>query len=345
MPPPPNTPAPRAIAVVIPCYRSGELALDVIRRIGPEVGWIFVVDDCCPVQTGQTVLRQCADPRVAVLFHERNQGVGGAVITGYAAALKAGASVVVKIDGDGQMAPERIPQLCSPILSGQADYVKGNRFHIAGGVAAMPPLRLVGNIALSFITKASSGYWQLFDPTNGYTAIHARVLAELDTDKIARRYFFESDMLFRLNLLRAVVSEMPMKAAYDGEPSSLSPVKVIAPFLKGNLRNFFKRVAYRYFVSDFSLASLELVFALPLLAFGILYGAEHLLHNRMSGGMASAGTVMASALPIILGFQLLLSWLNYDVSSQPVQALHPQLPPLEDGAAGREAQRPQAPPP
>lgn len=343
MTPTPDTPTSRAIAVVIPCYRSGELALDVIRRVGPEVGWIFVVDDCCPIQTGQTVSKHSTDPRVSVLFHSENQGVGGAVITGYVAAMETGASVVVKIDGDGQMAPERIPQLCSPILSGQADYVKGNRFHIAGGVAAMPPLRLVGNVALSFITKASSGYWQLFDPTNGYTAIHTRVLAELDTEKIAKRYFFESDMLFRLNLLRAVVSEMPMKAAYDGEPSSLSPMKVIAPFLKGNTRNFFKRVLYRYFVSDFSLASLELLCAIPLLAFGILYGAEHLLSNRISGGMASAGTVMASALPIILGFQLLLSWLNYDVSTQPTQALHPQLPPLMDDARQQGEQRPQAP--
>ena len=317
-----------AIAVVIPCYRSGELVLDVIRRIGPEVGWIFVVDDCCPIQTGQTVLAGCPDPRVTVLFHSENQGVGGAVITGYNAAMKTEALVAVKIDGDGQMAPELIPQLCHSILSGQADYVKGNRFHLAGRVAEMPLLRLVGNVGLSFMTKASSGYWQLFDPTNGYTAIHTRVLAELDTDKIARRYFFESDMLFRLNLLRAVVSEMPMRAVYDGEPSSLSPMKVLLPFLKGNIRNFFKRIFYRYFVSDFSLASLELVAAIPLLAFGIIYGAEHLLANRASGEAASAGIVMASALPIIVGFQLLLSWLGYDVSTQPTRALHGQLPPI-----------------
>jgi glycosyltransferase involved in cell wall biosynthesis len=319
----------RAIAVVIPCYKSGELVLDVIRRIGPEVGWIFVIDDCCPIHTGQTVLEKCADPRVTVLFHAENEGVGGAVITGYNAAVETAASVAVKIDGDGQMAPELIPQLCSSILSGQADYAKGNRFHIAGGVASMPALRLIGNIGLSFITKASSGYWQLFDPTNGYTAIHTRVLSELDTTKIARRYFFESDMLFRLNLLRAVVAEMPMKAIYEGEPSSLSPMKIIAPFLKGNARNFFKRIVYRYFISDFSLASLELVAAIPLLAFGIIYGIDHLIANKVNGATASAGIVMASALPIILGFQLLLSWLNYDVSTQPVRALHPQLPPLD----------------
>ena len=321
----------RVIAVVIPCYRSGELVLDVISRIGPEAGWIFVVDDCCPIQTGKTVLARCLDPRVVVLFHTENQGVGGAVITGYNATLKTKALVAVKIDGDGQMAPELIPQLCNSILSGQADYAKGNRFHIAGGVATMPPLRLIGNVGLSFMTKASSGYWQLFDPTNGYTAIHTRVLGELDTDKIARRYFFESDMLFRLNLLRAVVTEMPMKAVYGGEPSSLSPMKVIVPFLKGNTRNLFKRVFYRYFISDFSLASLELIAAIPLLLFGLIYGAEHLLSNRINGDTASAGTVMASALPIILGFQLLLSWLNYDVSMQPTSALHPQLP-LSDSA-------------
>lgn len=335
----PLEPTDPAIAVVIPCYRSGDLVLDVIRRIGPEVGWIFVVDDCCPIQTGKTVLAKSSDPRVTVLFHAENQGVGGAVITGYEAAMKTPALVAVKIDGDGQMAPELIPQLCHLILSGQADYVKGNRFHLAGRVAQMPMLRLIGNVGLSFMTKASSGYWQLFDPTNGYTAIHTRVLAELDTSKIARRYFFESDMLFRLNLLRAVVGEMPMQAVYEGEPSSLSPMKVLLPFLKGNVINFFKRIFYRYFVSDFSLASLELVAAIPLLAFGILYGADHFVANRLSGATASAGTVMASALPIIVGFQLLLSWLGYDVSNQPVRALHGQLPTIRRGGSTSHGSR------
>lgn len=206
------------IAVVIPCYQVGARVLDVVARIGPEVGWIYIVDDACPRHTGRLVEQECTDARVQVLYHQVNLGVGGAVLTGYRAALASPAMVVVKLDGDGQMDPALIARLVAPILRGRADYSKGNRFHHVGDVASMPAIRLIGNAALSFLTKLSSGYWQLFDPTNGFTSIHRSVLAELDFDRIANRYFFESDMLYHLNQLRAVVAEMPMRACYQDEP-------------------------------------------------------------------------------------------------------------------------------
>lgn len=313
------------VAVVIPCFRAGERVLKVIERVGRDIEWIFLVDDACPEKTGELVVARCTDPRVRVIFHAENQGVGGAMVTGYAAALETPADIVVKIDADGQMAPELIPALCRPIAKGVSDYSKGNRFHMSGSVDTMPALRLFGNVVLSFMTKLSSGYWQLFDPTNGFTAIHARVLAELNLSKLSKRYFFESDMLFRLNGLRAVVTEMPMKAVYDDEPSSLRPLQVIWPFVKGNLRNFFKRIVRRYFIADFSMASIELVLSIPLLMFGVIYGGYHWIENHGSAQAASAGVVMTAALPIILGVQLLLSWLNYDVTGQPAHALHLQL--------------------
>lgn len=156
------------IAVVIPCYRVGHLVLDVIAHIGGEVGWIFVVDDKCPVNTGDIVEAECKDARVQVLRHMENEGVGGATVTGYKAAMATSAKVVVKIDGDGQMDPALIPQLARAILLGRADYMKGNRFHRISDVHGMPAVRLLGNAGLSFLTKLSSGYWQLFDPTNGF---------------------------------------------------------------------------------------------------------------------------------------------------------------------------------
>lgn len=311
------------IAVVIPCYRVGRMVLDVIARIGPEVGWIFIVDDACPVGTGQLVMAECTDPRARVIQHEANQGVGGATVTGYKAAVHTGAKVIVKLDGDGQMDPALIPNLARLILQGRSDYVKGNRFHRIRDVSGMPVVRLLGNAALSFLTKLSSGYWQLFDPTNGFTAIQRDVLMEIELDSLAKRYFFESDVLYNLNQLRAVVTEMPMRAVYGDEPSSLSPIKVLGPFLKGNMRNFCKRLVYTYYVRNFSLASLELLISLPLILFGLSYGTVHWIHAHHSAVPAASGVVMAAALPVILGTQLLLSWLNYDVSNQPTQPIHP----------------------
>jgi dolichol-phosphate mannosyltransferase len=326
-----NRPAAR-IAVVIPSYRVADHVLDVIARIGPEVGWIFVVDDACPDGTGDRVESAAPDPRVQVLRHAENQGVGGAVVTGYRAALATPAEVVVKLDGDGQMDPALVPMLCAPILAGRADYAKGNRFHRIADVSGMPAVRLVGNAVLSFLSKLSSGYWQLFDPTNGFTAIHRAVLAELPLERVARRYFFESDLLYQLNQQRAVVWEMPMRAVYGDEASSLRPGRVALPFLFGNLRNFARRIVYSYFVRGFSLASIELLLGLPLVAWGLVFGGWQWWHSAHSGTPATAGTVMLAALPLILGVQFLLSWVNHDVAAEPRVPLHPGMVDPRDGA-------------
>ena len=310
------------VAVVIPCFRVASQVLGVIDRIGPEVGWIIAVDDACPENTGDVIERECRDPRVRVLRHAQNQGVGGAVMTGYAVAIELPADAIVKLDGDGQMDPALIPVLCAPLLNGRADYVKGNRFYHVSHTVGMPATRLFGNAALSFLTKFSSGYWQLFDPTNGFTAIHRAVLPELDFGKIAKRYFFESDLLYHLNQQRAVVVEMPMASSYADEPSSLRPLRMIGPFLRGNLRNGFKRIFYSYFLRAFSVASLELLLGFALWLFGIVFGAWHWWYSVGEGIPASAGTVMLAALPLILGTQFLLSWLGFDVASEPRQPVH-----------------------
>ncbi|HZV64622.1 MAG TPA: glycosyltransferase family 2 protein, partial [Telluria sp.] len=190
-----------SIAVVIPSYRVTRQVLDVIAGIGPEVSRIYVVDDQCPDSSGTLVRGACADPRVTVLQHAKNLGVGAAVMTGYRAAIADGATIIVKLDGDGQMDARLIPNFVAPILAGEADYTKGNRFYDLEQIHAMPPMRLFGNALLSLLTKLSSGYWDLFDPTNGYTAIHADAARHLPFDKISQRYFFETDMLFRLNTL------------------------------------------------------------------------------------------------------------------------------------------------
>jgi len=318
---------------VIPCYRVRAKILEVIAAIGPEAGWIIVVDDACPEQSGAHVRAHCHDPRVTVLQHAQNQGVGGATMTGYRHALSTSAQVLVKLDGDGQMDPALLLRIASPLLAGQADYAKGNRFHRLAYVKGMPAVRLVGNAVLSFMTKLSSGYWQVADPTNGYTAIRHELVRELDLGRIATRYFFESDLLNHLNLLRAVVVDVPMRARYEDESSSLSPLRMIGPFLAGHLRNYTRRLAYGYFLRGFSAASVELLLGGVLLLAGATFGARQWAHSLSSGEPATAGTVMLAALPVIIGVQMLISWLNFDVASEPRMPVHGLL-------AGQQAEHP-----
>lgn len=305
------------ISVVIPSFRVRAHILGVLSRIGPEVATIYVVDDCCPEQSGQWVASQCTDPRVRVLYHAENQGVGGAVMTGYRAAIEDGQDIVVKIDGDGQMDPALLPQFVAPLLAGDADYAKGNRFFHLDEIHQMPAIRLFGNAVLSFMSKVSTGYWGLFDPTNGYTAIQTRVASHLPMDQISKRYFFETDMLFRLNTLRAVVVDVPMDAFYGDEESNLKITKVLPEFLSKHIRNTFKRIFYNYYLRDLSLASFELPLGLFLSIFGLIFGAYRWWHVMETGVAATAGTVMLSALPLILGVQLLLAFLGADIANQP----------------------------
>jgi glycosyltransferase involved in cell wall biosynthesis len=313
------------IAVVIPSHRVRAHILDVLARIGPEVASIYVVDDCCPEDSGGHVERNCRDRRVAVLRHRDNQGVGGATLTGLRQAIADGADVIVKLDGDGQMDPGLIPRFVQPILDGRADYAKGNRFHQLEDVRSMPKLRLLGNAAFSFLAKISSGNWTIFDPTNGYLAIDARVAALLPFEKIERRWFFESDLLYHLYNLRAVVLDVPMQAVYGEERSGLKPFAVLGPFLLKHLRNFAKRIFYNYYLRDFSIASIELVLGVLALGFGVAFGLIHWIESVESGIVASAGTVMTAALPIIVGVQFLMGFLSYDIQNAPRTPLHPLL--------------------
>lgn len=325
------------IAVVIPSYKVRTHILAVIGLIGPEVSRIFVVDDQCPEASGRYVEEHCTDARVVVVFNEENLGVGGAVMVGYRAAIRDGMDIIVKIDGDGQMDPRFIPDFVAPIAAGEADYTKGNRFYDLEEIGSMPKSRLIGNAGLSFLTKLSSGYWNVFDPTNGYTAIHRDVARHLPLAKISRRYFFETDMLFRLNTLRAVVVDIPMDAKYGEEVSNLRIRRVVAEFAVKNLRNFLKRVFYNYYLRDMSLASIELPIGLLMIAFGAGFGSYAWVRSSLSGLAASPGTVMLSALPVIVGLQLVLAFLSEDIRSVPTRPFHRLRRNFKAGATNGEA--------
>jgi len=314
------------IAVVIPSYRVKAHILDVISRIGPEVNRIYVVDDACPEESGHFVEQRCVDPRVEVLHHTDNQGVGGAVKTGYRQALHEGAHIVVKVDGDGQMDPRLIPHFIKPLLDGRADYTKGNRFYDLEHIQRMPGLRLFGNAVLSLVAKFSTGYWNLFDVTNGYTAIHARVLQHLSLDKVSNRYFFETDMLFRLNTIRAVAMDIPMDAVYGNETSSLKIESILLEFGSKHLKNVCKRIFYNYFLRDMTAASLELLAGACLLVFGVVFGIFHWMQSLATGTPTPTGTIMLAALPALVGLQLLLAFVSFDVANVPRHPINPDLP-------------------
>ena len=305
------------LAVVIPAYKVLKHIDDVLAAIPESVSYIFVVDDACPEKSGSHVEATCKDPRVKVLFHTANQGVGGAVMTGYEAALATDAEIVVKVDGDGQMDLNQLPRLVAPILQGKADYAKGNRFNSVEALEAMPRIRIFGNAVLSFLNKFATGYWRITDPTNGYTAIHSQVLRDLKFVKISKRYFFESDLLFRLSLLRAVVQDIPMNAIYADEESNLKISRIVGKFIWGNYKNFAKRVFYQYYLREWSTASFELPLGIFLTVFGFVTAILTWLDSFHRTTPAAAGTVMISALPLIVGIQLLLAFINSDVESEP----------------------------
>ena len=313
------------IAVVIPCYKVVRHIQEVIEQIGPEVDRIYCVDDACPERSGDHIESAIVDPRVRVVRNPVNLGVGGAVMNGYRHAIGDGATVIVKVDGDGQMDPGLIETFVRPILNGEADYTKGNRFFDLQEIKQMPLLRRIGNLGLSFLAKASTGYWDIFDPTNGYTAIHSRAAARLPFDSISNRYFFETDMLFRLNTLRGVVVDIPMDAKYGEEVSNLKISKIFGEFLGKHMRNLFKRVVYNYYLRDMPIASLELAASVLLLTFGSIFGIVNWWMSARADASTPLGTIMIATVCVVSGLQFLLAFLAYDTSAIPRRPIHLRL--------------------
>jgi len=314
------------IAVVIPCYKVSQSLKTVLKDIGSEVTSIYCVDDNCPEESWK-VAESIAnkDSRIHIIRRKRNGGVGAAVISGYKAALKDNAEIIVKIDGDGQMAPQLIPNFIKPIYEGRADFIKGNRFYDLKSVSGMPLVRIIGNSILSFINKFSSGYWNLFDPNNGFIAIHANVLRLIPMEKLNKRFFFEADMLFRLSTIRAVVKDIPMDSVYGDEKSNLSTLNIFLTFPYLYCNRIGKRIFYNYFLRNFNIASLYLIFGLFLFFFGVWFGIDSWIELTKTNEIASAGTVMLAAMPIIIGNTYLVGFLAYDMQDVPTEPIHRNL--------------------
>jgi glycosyltransferase involved in cell wall biosynthesis len=306
------------LAVVIPAYLATDAIASVLADLPDTLRHIIVVDDASPDNTAELVRAYAArDSRIVQICHEQNQGVGGAMVSGFRKALELGAQVVVKIDGDGQMDPAYIPALVTPLLEGKADYAKGNRFRDFESLRRMPLVRRIGNLGLSFLTKAATGYWNCFDPTNGFFAIRSEILAQLPLERIDRRYFFETSMLANLYLLGAFILDVPIPARYRGERSSMSIWRVLVEFPVKLLATLVRRLLLRYFLFDFSMVSVYLLTGIPLILFGLIFGSLKWIQYLELGVPAPTGTVILPTLALILGIQFLLSAIELDMNAAP----------------------------
>ena len=309
----------QCVAVVVPCFQVAGHVTEVLRGVPGWVDHIVVVDDGSTDELAAAVAAAGVD-RVALLRHDVNLGVAAAMVTGLRRALELGADVMVKIDGDGQMDPRYIPALLDPIVAGEADLTKGNRFLRRRPLRSMPLLRHLGNLALSFLTKVASGYWNLFDPTNGYLALRRRLVEELELERLGPRYYFEISLLCEAYLSGAVARDVAIPARYGGERSSLSLAGTVAAFPFLLLRSCMRRVVVRYFIRDFTPVALFLVAGTLLSGFGLGFGIDNWLARAGTGQPTPTGTLLLALLPLLVGIQLLLQAVVMDIANVPASS-------------------------
>lgn len=303
------------IAAVVPAYKEEKMIGTVIETMPDFVDHIVIVDDSSPDATSE-VVSAIASPRVSLIRHEVNKGVGGAIITGHRKALELGADVNVVMAGDAQMDPAFLPALLDRVTTDGYGFAKANRFFSPESFSGMPKYRVFGNIVLSFMTKLASGYWNLFDPQNGYTAVRAEVLNRVPLDHVSERYSFENDLLIHLNILQVPAVDVPIPAVYGEEVSSIKLRRVIPELISLLTGGFWRRIWYRYVLWSFSPIALLLVVGLVLFFFG-LGVAIWVCFQIAASVVATAATVMLAALPLMIGTQMLISALQLDIQASP----------------------------
>ncbi|MEE2657674.1 MAG: glycosyltransferase family 2 protein [Candidatus Latescibacterota bacterium] len=302
------------IGVVIPAFNVQSWIQDVVQAIPECVDCIVIVDDASTDETTERVTDIAHTVgRVEVIRHQKNRGVGGATKTGLTYLLEAGCDVLVKLDGDGQMNPSEIPRMVAPLIDGWADYSKGNRLSSRKHLSRIPVIRLAGSVGLTMLTKLASGYWQMVDPQNGYVAITAGALQEMDLSRLDEGYFFENSMLIELNIIGARCMDLSMAAVYGEEASGISVLRTVFSFPPKLLRGFLRRLFRRHIVLNFSPIPVLVTAGAGAVIAGSAWGAYHWWLSAVTTQIASTGTVMLAVLPVVVGVQMLLQALVLDV--------------------------------
>ena len=303
-----------SLGVVVPCYMGGDITLKFIQDVLPFVNKLVLVDDKCPLKTGEKLLKRDFKNKVHVIFNSKNIGVGGSTKKGFSWLLKQDCDIILKMDADYQMYPQDIPKMCGPIIRKECDATKGNRFTNIEKLIKMPKIRLIGNTFLSYLCKLSTGYWEIFDPTNGFLAFNSNAVREIDWDKTDNRFFFETDVLFRCSLKNLIIKNVSIDANYSNNYSSLKPLNEIYPFLIKNIKLLFKRIIYQYYLLDFNVGSIELLLSILFGLSSFLFGITLLIKTQITNEYTSAGNSSLFTILSILSIQFFLSFIYYDCS-------------------------------
>ena len=300
------------LAAIVPCYKTRNYVVGVVANCLLYVDLVICIDDKCPMNTGEYLKEKFHNEKVIILNHSKNLGVGAAFKSGLKLAKDRKMEIVIKIDSDGQMNPKYIPYLVNSLIKERCALCKGNRFTRIDELKEIPKVRLIGNIALSYLTKITTGYWELFDPTNGFFAYKVNTLPMRDFKKINNRYFFETDLLFRCALENVFIEQIPMKPKYSGEISSLNPIRSIPFFLAKHLEIFFKRIIFQYFILDFNYGSLCLIFGLITFLPFISIGGNSLYEGVFLNNFATKGTIGIFVILGIISIQFFLAFFYID---------------------------------
>ncbi len=302
------------IAVVVPAYNEEELISNTIESIPEYVDCIYVIDDGSKDQTAR-IVSEFPDPRVVLIRHQKNSGVGAAIITGYKQAFVDGMDVVAVMAGDNQMDPEQLPYLLAPIIEGRADYTKGNRLISPEYRKGMSKWRFAGNAVLTFLTKIACGYWQITDPQNGYTAISRDALERINLDDLYPYYGYCNDLLVKLNVYNFRVMDVVMPARYGREKSKIRYSKYISKVSRMLLRNFFWRLKMKYVVLSFHPLVLFYLLGMALTPPGLLLGLW-IVYQKIYHLPVSQNFPLLSVFLTIMGIQFLLFAMLFDMQAE-----------------------------
>ena len=307
------------IAIVIPYYNASGQIVRVVSKIPYYVDSVIIVDDQSKEELPKSRILEDINKVTTCHFieNELNLGVGGAMKKGFEHALENGFEIVIKVDADDQMDLSLLPQLIQPLITNKALVAKGNRFRNAKALQKMPVLRKVGNLILSFLTKIATGYWHNFDPTNGFVALKREALEKLDFSKLSNRYYFETSLLAELFFQKTLIKDIEMPAIYGDEKSNMNLSKMVFVFFGKLPITFIKRILKEYFLYDFNIGSVYIFFGFPLFLFGVIFGIFKWIYYASNEILAPTGTIMIITLSVILGFQLLLQAIQYDIFNAP----------------------------
>jgi glycosyltransferase involved in cell wall biosynthesis len=304
-----------SIAVVVPAHNEEALIAQTVTSMPELVDHIVVVDDASTDATGEKATAT-ADPRLELIRHEQNKGVGGAILTGHRRAIDLGADVAVVMAGDAQMDPEYLPQLLDPICDDGYDFTKADRFFGFDSFQGMPRYRVVGNVVVGFLAKASTGYWNLFDPLNGYTATRTSALERLPLERIRADYAFECDILVYLNTIRARAKDVPIPAVYGDERSGIRLFRDARRLLWSLFKGFWRRIVWKYVLWSFSPVAIFLFAGLALVGWSIVFGAW-VVYETIGDPVASTATVLMCVGPLLVGINLLIVATVLDILETP----------------------------